>query len=243
MKKVFLLFFVLVASSAMVHAQNAAISACLDGDTVQIKLDYSLNCPTAPGSFVGLAEIGFHSGANNWGSVVDWDAAGSTTATNDSNDVFTVRFHQTEYHGLTDTADNYYFVFNQGPTQPGAPWDAEGKDDNGAGGCQDYYVIYDSLAACDASTSISDQDMELAQSITIAPNPMTDLAATVKINNTRNELFHVRVTNVMGQEVFLRSNLRGNEVIIEKGNMTPGIYFVTLFREDGAKATKRLLVN
>ncbi|MEZ4848428.1 MAG: hypothetical protein R3B93_07370 [Bacteroidia bacterium] len=64
---------------------------------------------------------------------------------------------------------------------------------------QDYYVIYDSLAASPSSTSISDQDMELAQSITIAPNPMAQpYMSPVKINNTLCELFH-EVTNVMGQ--------------------------------------------
>jgi len=138
------------ASTASLLASGSCLT---EGGMINIVFDLADNCMDAPGSLAGLSEIGFHSGANDWSSVVEWNAEGATTGVNDGNDVFTVAVDPASYYGI-ELADltNIIFVFNQGPAFPDSPWDSEGKTDGdgGLGACADFNITISELPTCAA---------------------------------------------------------------------------------------------
>lgn len=238
MKKVYVSFVLLLAFSFGAKAQGGATS-CLDTDTIRITFDLSKNCTTAPGSLAGMSNIGFHSGADSWSTVVDWDAAGAVQAKNDGNDMFSVAIEPISYYGLAAAPTDIKFVFNQGPTDAAAPWGSEGKDQDAAG-CTDFVITVADLAAC----TTSDTEVELAENkISIAPNPMSGSRTSLFLNNTKNEVFNMVITNTMGQVVRSQNNVTGDIVTIERGNLTTGVYFILLQSESGVKLSERLVIQ
>lgn len=129
-------------------------NSCINDDgTITIRFDLQFNCDVAPGNLAGMSEIGFHSGANNWSSVVAWDAEGAMTAVNNGSDVFEVTIDPVAYYDGIESLDdleNIMMVFNQGPTVPDEPWASEGKT-NGEGGlgvCADIMLVVSELRNC-----------------------------------------------------------------------------------------------
>jgi len=133
-------------------------NSCLNDDgTITIRFDLQFNCLEAVGNLSGMSEIGFHSGANNWSTVVAFDDENAATAVNDGNDVFTVTIDPVAYYGLgsIDELENILMVFNQGPENPDDPWASEGKAKDGAGvgggidgSCDDIIMIFSELRNC-----------------------------------------------------------------------------------------------
>lgn len=236
MKKLYI-FASLLFMATFAMAQNEVISACVDAaaGTVTIEFDYSLNCSAAPGSLAGKEQIGFHSGGNMWANVVAFDDAGAEPATNDGNDLFTVTVAPETYYGAA--VENIYFVFNQGVTDPGAPWDSEGKGEMDAS-CVDFFVIIDELSECLTSTV----DLELSSSLQVVPNPMSDFAV-IRFSNENNRAFDIQISSLTGQVVRSFQGIRDNNLEIEKGSLSNGMYFVTFRSENGKVATTKLIVQ
>lgn len=240
MKSIYTIAFFLCLGS-FVQAQSP-ISACNRADGgIEIAFDYSLNCPNAPGDLSGLAEIGFHSGADMWSAVVDWDAADAVTGVNDGNDLFTVTLEDpAAYYGAAPS-ENIYFVFNQGPETPDTPWDSEGKDDDGAGGCADFFVVLaDITEDCEAVNSVA--DLKLDNEITVSPNPFIE-TAYITINNAEGEVFDITVTNLAGQAVRMINGFNGEQLELERGNLVSGMYFITFRNAEGKFATEKVVVR
>jgi hypothetical protein len=239
MKKMYI-FACLLFGATFAMAQNEAVSACVNTDagTVTITFDNSLNCSTAPGSLAGKEQIGFHSGGNQWSAVVAWDDAGAEPAANIGDDVFSVTVTPADYYGIAlGSLQSIYFVFNQGPTNPGEPWSSEGKgEDNGS--CVDFFVTIADLGACTSSTI----DVELSSSLKVMPNPMNDFAV-IRFSNDNNRVFNIQISSLTGQVVRSFQNVRGDSLEIEKGSLTNGMYFVTFRTENGKVATTKLIVQ
>ena len=130
-------------------------NSCINDDgTITIRFDLQFNCDNAAGSLVGMSEIGFHSGANNWEHTVQWDDSIAVTAVNNGEDVFEVTIDPVAYYeeleSLEDLVD-IMMVFNQGPLFPDAPWSSEGKTD-GVGSidadCADIKLVISELRNC-----------------------------------------------------------------------------------------------
>ncbi|MCB0642299.1 MAG: T9SS type A sorting domain-containing protein, partial [Phaeodactylibacter sp.] len=205
---------------------------------VTIEFDYSLNCSVAPGSLAGMTEIGFHSGANQWSAVVDWDAATAVTAANDGNDIFSVTVAPGDYYGIAlADLETIYFVFNQGPATPGSPWDSEGKDEVD-GACADFFVTIADLAACVSSTV----DFNLANSLTVKPNPFSEMAV-ITFDNPNNKVYDVTVTTLTGQVVKTLNGVAGNSIELQRENLTAGMYFINFVSEAGKTATTKMIVQ
>jgi len=102
-------FYVFISFLIAALGLNARITGCLDqSGGIQIAFDESLNCSSAPGDLAGLNTIGFHSGANQWSSVIDCNAATAITAQNDGNDIFTVYLSDPDsYYGTS--VSNIFF--------------------------------------------------------------------------------------------------------------------------------------
>ena len=142
------------------YAVNSAnvSSSCINNDgSVTIVFDEMMNCDVVAGDLAGMSEIGFHSGVtlistgDTWQNSVAWDDAATMNAVNDGNDVFSVTIDPATYYGV-DVADieKIDMVFNQGASNPGAPWDSEGKDADldEDGSCDDIRLFLADLPSC-----------------------------------------------------------------------------------------------
>lgn len=234
----FALFLVLVAS---IPSTAQVAWGCNDPDGgIQIWFDYNQNCQSSPGSLAGLSEIGFHSGANGWASVIEWDHANATNGMNMGNDTFAVFLPDPNtYYGITVTAIN--FVFNQGPINAGEPWGAEGKEDDGNGGCADFYVDLLNIAETCATTS-GVEDFLLDKHLTISPNPFSDFT-TISFDNEDQDIYNIQVRNSMGQIVKEVIQFTGDEIKFDRQQHPSGIYFLTLINEKGQFYSSQLIVR
>lgn len=223
MKKIYLSLFTFCCLSIGTTAQNnAAISACLNGSDVSISFDNALNCAAAPGSFSGMASIGFHSGADSWSTIIAWDDATAVQATNDGSDVFTFTMDPATYYGVA--ASTVHFVYNMGPTDPAGPWASEGKDDDGAGGCADFLVDVASLIQC-STTGFN--EVTLNDVINVAPNPANEMT-NFNIILRNNKEVSIQIFDITGKMVdnINRANYsKGvHSISYNISNLTNGIY-------------------
>lgn len=237
MKKFYFLTGLLCATLHL----NAQISGCNDpAGGIQIIFDESQNCSAAPGDLAGLTSIGFHSGANQWNSVVDWNASGAITAQNNGNDVFTVSLADPDaYYGTS--VQNIFFVFNQGTIAPSSPWDAEGKKDDGGGGCADFSIALSSITQTCANTT-SSRDLQLQNDISIFPNP-TATIANISIDTDGTETFSLQLTTLTGKLVREIPNFTGGNYELHKGKLASGIYFLKIYDNKGRFTTEKVVFN
>lgn len=223
MNKLFTISLFSFLTCTGINAQNnAAISACTNGTNVQISFDISLNCAAAPGSLSGMTDIGFHSGADNWSTVVTWDAATAVSATNNGSDVFTVEIDPSAYYGVA--ASTLHFVYNSGPADPANPWNSEGKDDDGSGGCQDFLVDIASLSPC--ATSIN--EVTIDDIVSVYPNPTSDITFfNVKLNESK--IVNISLFDITGKLISNITNStfsKGSQTIeFNSSKLHPGVYF------------------
>ena len=223
MKKIYLSLFTFCCLSFSMTAQNnAAISACLSGSDISISFDNAFNCAAAPGSLSGMAAIGFHSGADSWSTIIDWDAATALQATNDGADVYTLTMDPATYYGVA--ASTVHFVYNMGPTDPAGPWASEGKDDDGAGGCADFMVDIASLSPCSATGF---NEVTLNDVINVAPNPANEMT-NFNIILRNNKEVSIQIFDITGKMVdnISRSNYsKGvHSISYNTSMLTNGIY-------------------
>lgn len=221
-----------------IHAQ-LGITGCNDPDGgIRVTFDESLGCNS--GDLAGMASLGYHSGANGWMNVVDWNAAGAIQAVNVGDDMFEVYLPDVNsyYGGLSVTRLD--FVFNQGPSDPGNPWTAEGKLDDGAGGCADFFLELSTVTAtCGA---VRTRDLLLDLGFEVLGNPFTD-RVTVLFNNDDASRFNARLTDAVGRTLRTYNNITANQLIVERGNLVSGFYFLTFTNEEGKFASVKLLAK
>jgi hypothetical protein len=78
-----------------------------------------------------------------------------------------------------------------------------------------------------------------SQAIKIYPNPFSKY---VKIELPGTGEYLLKITDVSSQ--LIQSKIVfGNEAILDRGNLLPGLYFLTVMRKDGSIAMKKLLVD
>ena len=243
MKPTFLqsLFLFSLFMLSTLDSQAQVISACNDpAGGIQITYDYNLNCPASPGSLAGMQEIGFHSGANGWAAVVEWDKPNAVHGVNTGNNVFIVDIDDlTAYYGVPTTAIN--FVFNQGATVPAEPWGSEGKEDNGAGGCNDFFIDLATVTETCVLSSVA-EDLLKDKGLTISPNPVTDFAV-IRFENAAQDKYDIAIRNSIGQVVKEVKQFSGNSFEFNKDNNSPGMYFVTLTNAKGQFFTGQMNIQ
>ena len=217
--------------------------SCYDPNNglVKVRFDEAANCPNAPGDLAGMAEAGYHSGANTWTNVVDWDAAGAVTAVNDGSDVFEVVIDPVAYYGLGAFGDleNIYMVFNQGATNPDAPWDSEGKDFDVDDNCVDLRFIISDLPTCDLTNTI---DRELERSLSAVPNPFGD-KTLVTFTNPNRAVYEVTLFSLTGKQIRTFQQVNGTTLTIDRNDLPQGMYFLNFRDEEGKTATLKLVAE
>jgi hypothetical protein len=63
--------------------------------------------------------------------------------------------------------------------------------------------------------------------INIYPNPVSSFA-TLMYQNPGHKVYNLRIMNINGETVRTINNITGNKIVIEKGNLTIGIYFIEI---------------
>jgi hypothetical protein len=239
MRKIY--FFALSLMMAFSAQAQVGITGCNDPNGgIRIIFDEAAGCNA--GTLVGMNALGFHSGMNGWMNVVDWNAGGALQATNDGNDDFIVYMANVDaYYGQSaGTVTRLDFVFNQGPTDPGNPWAAEGKMDNGAGGCADFFLeLANVTETCGA---VRTRDLLLDLGFEVLGNPFTD-QVTVRFNNEQGHSFHASLTDAVGRTLRNYNNVTANQLVVERGNLASGFYFLTFTNEEGKFASVKLLAR
>jgi len=251
MKKIYLpIAFALLALAS--HAQTSAITACKKASgEVDIFYDVSKNCTLGPaGSAATLGsrtEIGFHSGANSWSAVREWDLPTSVSGVRISgtgtSSVFQVTIaNPAAYYGLAVVPTTIYFVFNDGaqgdPTTGNFPWYAEGKD-QGATNCLDFFVTIADLATCAASGT---QDLRTEISVLAAPNPFST-STILSFDNPNSENYSLKILNLTGQEVRNYQGIKTGSIEIRRDALTAGLYFAVLQDAQGRFLTEKLVIK
>ena len=93
--------------------------------------------------------------------------------------------------------------------------------------------------SCDKISSV--KDLTTAGNIKIAGNPMSN-RSYLQFNNKNNDNHHVNIVDVTGKVVRTYASFNGSELMIERGNLVSGIYFVQLLNEKGEGAVVKLSV-
>jgi Secretion system C-terminal sorting domain len=248
MKKLYILLAAFVAISTAANAQNA-ITACKSGDTLNILFDVSRNCTPAGRDTLGSrTRIGFHSGANDFAaaSTIAWDNATARRATRYSGTGATAKFavlipNVRTYYGLTAAPTNVKFVFNDGITNAGSPWNFEGKDGT-PGACSDFVATWATLATC-TTIIAGTQDLRAEVQVSISPNPMNNEVSYLNISNPTAKTYDVSLMDLVGRTVRTYNSVNGNNVEIQKGNLATGVYFVVVRDAEGRSLTEKLVIR
>ncbi|WP_367390369.1 T9SS type A sorting domain-containing protein [Lewinella sp. LCG006] len=237
MKNLYVFAFTLLTFGALT-AQSTGISGCNDPNGgIQIAFEEALGCNA--GALAGMSAIGFHSGANMWSSVVDWNASGAVTASNNGSDVFTAYIADPNaYYGTS--VDNIWFVFNQGPTDPNNPWSAEGKR-NDNGNCADFSINLSEITET-CAISASTKDLLLELDFQVLGNPFTE-KAIVNFANLNGDTYTVQLNDAMGRTLRTYTGINTNQLTVERDNLSSGVYFLTFINEAGKFATLKLFAR
>ena len=68
------------------------------------------------------------------------------------------------------------------------------------------------------------------EKLLIIPNPFVH-TATIRFNNPEKSDYSMIISDVMGKQVEVQENINGNNLTINKGTLSPGIYFVIVFNQ------------
>jgi len=68
------------------------------------------------------------------------------------------------------------------------------------------------------------------EKLLIIPNPFVH-TATIRFNNPEKSDYSMVISDVMGKQVEVQENINGNNLTINKGTLSPGIYFVIVFNQ------------
>ena len=95
--------------------------------------------------------------------------------------------------------------------------------------------------AVQIGTSIGIAAYAASAEMLIFPNPFTN-ATTVVFENEEQAPYKLVLYDVLGEKVRVMENIATNEAIIEKGNLTPGVYFIAL-QGNGKALRGKLMVE
>ena len=85
-----------------------------------------------------------------------------------------------------------------------------------------------------------DSEKQNLNKITIAPNPFTSQTTISFSEEQKNTL--IIITDIVGKEL-KTTTLTGRQLVIDKGEMQAGIYFVQIIDSNNTKITKKIVVQ
>ncbi|MCB9235688.1 MAG: T9SS type A sorting domain-containing protein [Bacteroidia bacterium] len=100
--------------------------------------------------------------------------------------------------------------------------------------------IYD-YNGCTSSVSVEDE-LDNPAYFDVFPNPFSSTARVEFANGTRQP-FTLTLSTITGQVVRTEGNIRNEYATIHKNGLTPGLYFVTLQSANGARFSKKVVIE
>ena len=95
------------------------------------------------------------------------------------------------------------------------------------GGLDSAYYGYDSFEYC--TTSIT--KIESKEELNIYPNPFTQ-STTIRFTNKEGSVFNMSISDITGNLVRVKEGIMDEKLIIEKLDLTPGLYFIDLYNDN-----------
>ena len=126
-----------------------------------------------------------------------------------------------------------------------------GLDDGNGGFNRDFTIpedaeetIYLSFEynSCMAVDVTSTDNVSTLGNVRVAPNPMGAFTR-ISFGNVGNDRHDVSLVNMAGQTVRTYQGIRGNQLDVERGNLAPGLYFVTFRNDRGEVGSLKLVVR
>ena len=138
---------------------HALAGTCLNPDegTISFVFDLSQNCPEQDpnNELAGIAEMGLHSGINEWSTIVDWASDGAATLTNNGNDSFLLTLNVMDYWGAPfGDVESIRVIPNKGALTPDDAWSNSMRDTTDGGGfggdepCSDMIIHMNQTPTC-----------------------------------------------------------------------------------------------
>ena len=93
---------------------------------------------------------------------------------------------------------------------------------------------------CEGFTDVSDVNLNPSD-ISVFPNPMNNFTEIVS-KNSNNPLTEIILTNASGKTVRTFSNLNSNRFLLEKKDLTSGIYFLKIVTKRNLPKTEKLII-
>lgn len=238
-------------SSLVLFSDEGDSESCVDMEDglVRIDMDYGIACPEADEGQVlaAAAALGFHSGANDWSAIVNWDDANAVQLVNDGSDNFSAIIDVQAYYGVAMAdLENIIMIGNNGVADADAAWDNTLKDptDGGSFGnpdpCSDLKMVIAEAPACDLT--VSTQNITLQRTMNVSPNPFRN-RTFLEFDNPNNDVFQLVITDMTGKIVRTMSSITGERLLIERKNLPSGIYAATMTDQDGDFATTKLVIK
>jgi Secretion system C-terminal sorting domain len=252
------LYFFLFALAATTSAFSQVIVACRKASgEINIIYDPSKNCPMADGgvsakdTLAKRTAIGFHSGANVWSMLREWNSlagAGGVTAitgkrvegTSGATAKFSIVIPDPKayYNAGATVISSISFVLNDGVATPASAWSYSGKPSNATNtGCDDFVITLATLATCAVGTS----ELQNMKTV-IAPNPFKT-ETYITFNNFDNKIYTLTLIDAVGRVARVYSHITTDFVEIQRGNLTGGMYFVILKNAEGQSITQKLMAE
>ena len=140
--------------------------------------------------------------------------------------------------GVNGSAVSFYKIINGGHTWPGAvaapPLGFTNEDINASDLIGDFFQQY-----CSGSVGIKEN--EPLKQITISPNPFNHITTISFSEEQKNT--SVKIINLLGKEVMTLYCVNSNQLVIEKGEMAAGIYFVQTIDEKKNIVNSKVVVE
>ena len=76
----------------------------------------------------------------------------------------------------------------------------------------------------------------------VYPNPFSN-QTSIYFDNPSGETFSLIVYDVFGTEIKVMNELRNQPVILEKGNINPGLYFYNIYSHSGKAVSGKIIIH
>lgn len=96
--------------------------------------------------------------------------------------------------------------------------------------------------SCEISPFAGTGNISTASGLKASPNPFSD-KTIISFNNPSSASHDVIITSLTGQVVRNMQNVTGGQVVIERGNLTSGVYFVSIRNDKGEISTQKVVVE
>ena len=110
-----------------------------------------------------------------------------------------------------------------------------------ANGSKQAYYFLDDISVVDCST-LGIDELKTKNSFSIYPNPTSD-QSTLQFDNTKKEICTLTLYNNCGQIMRTINNITSDQVVIQKNDLTTGLYYFVLRTSDRVIVTGKLSVD